>query len=73
MSTNTCFMRHCPNQSEHHATLPKNILNYPIHWYSKEECGGKDFIPDAIPDATLSISRLGTGSTNGSNNGRSWG
>jgi hypothetical protein len=28
-STNTCFIRHCPNQSEHHATLPNIILNYP--------------------------------------------
>jgi hypothetical protein len=26
-------------------------------------------MPDALPDATLPISRLGTGSTNGSNNG----
>jgi hypothetical protein len=30
-------------------------------------------MPDALPDATLPISRLGTGSTNGSNNGRGWG
>jgi hypothetical protein len=28
-STNTCFICHCPNQSEHHATLPNIILNYP--------------------------------------------
>jgi hypothetical protein len=28
-SINTCFIRHCPNQSEHHATLPKIILKYP--------------------------------------------
>jgi hypothetical protein len=28
MSTNTCFIRHCPNQSEHHATLPNIILCY---------------------------------------------
>jgi hypothetical protein len=30
-------------------------------------------MPDALPDTTLPISRLGTGSTNGSNNGRGWG
>jgi hypothetical protein len=30
-------------------------------------------MPDALPDATLPISRLGTGSTNGSNNGGGWG
>jgi hypothetical protein len=30
-------------------------------------------MPDAVPDTTLPISRLGTGSTNGSNNGRGWG
>jgi hypothetical protein len=30
-------------------------------------------MPDALPDATLPISRLGTGSTNGSTNGRGWG
>jgi hypothetical protein len=30
-------------------------------------------MPDALPDATLPISRLGTGSTNGSDNGRGWG
>jgi hypothetical protein len=24
---NTCFIRHCPNQSEHHATLLNIILN----------------------------------------------
>jgi hypothetical protein len=30
-------------------------------------------MPDALPDATLPISRLGTGSTNGSNNRRGWG
>jgi hypothetical protein len=29
-STNTCFIHHCPNQSEHHATLPNIILNYPL-------------------------------------------
>jgi hypothetical protein len=29
-------------------------------------------MPDALPDTTLPISRLGTGSTNGSNNGRGW-
>jgi hypothetical protein len=29
MCTNTCFIHHCPNQSEHHATLPKIIINYP--------------------------------------------
>jgi hypothetical protein len=28
MSTNTCFICHCPNQSEHHATLPNIIINY---------------------------------------------
>jgi hypothetical protein len=33
----------------------------------------KDFMPDALPGATLPVSRLGTGSTNGSNNGRGWG
>jgi hypothetical protein len=30
-------------------------------------------MPDALPDATLPFSRLGTGSTNGSNNGGGWG
>jgi hypothetical protein len=30
-------------------------------------------MPDALPDATLPISRLGIGSTNGSNNGGGWG
>jgi hypothetical protein len=30
-------------------------------------------MPDALPDATLPISRLGTGSTNGFNNGGGWG
>jgi hypothetical protein len=30
-------------------------------------------MPDALPDATLPISRLGTGSINGSNNGGGWG
>jgi hypothetical protein len=30
-------------------------------------------MPDALPVATLPISRLGTGSTNGSNNGGGWG
>jgi hypothetical protein len=30
-------------------------------------------MPDALHDTTLPISRLGTGSTNGSNNGRGWG
>jgi hypothetical protein len=30
-------------------------------------------MPDALPDTTLPISRLGTGSTNGSSNGRGWG
>jgi hypothetical protein len=30
MCTNTCFICHCPNQSEHHATLPNIILIYPL-------------------------------------------
>jgi hypothetical protein len=33
LSTNTCFIRHYPNQSEHHATLLKIILNN--HRYSR--------------------------------------
>jgi hypothetical protein len=74
-STNTCFIRHCPNQSER-ANLSKSILNYPPsngHWYSKSECWGKSFPPDAFSDTTLSISRPGTGWTNGSNISRGWG
>jgi hypothetical protein len=70
-STNTSFIRHCPNQSEHHSTLPNIIPNYPSVF--KIGVLSKNFMPDAHPDATLSISRLGTGFTNGPNNGRGWG
>jgi hypothetical protein len=58
-------------KSEHHATLPNVILNYPLVF--KIGMLRQEFMPDALPDATLPISRLGTGSTNGSNNGRGWG
>jgi hypothetical protein len=61
---NTAFITHCPNQSEHHVTLPKGqdhpILSTSIQKRSTEA----RIMLDVLPDATLSISRLWTGSTN---------
>jgi hypothetical protein len=50
-STNTCFIHHSPNQSEHHATLPKIILNYPSV-FKKTSVGAKFYDQNALPEST---------------------